>query len=168
MNIWLRLLMQSESSDEEAVSRRRTASGISVQRMAACQHRGELLLYPHFHLSTPLYNVYFHSSNFPLFFFSLARPSGLFPLCILPLFWFTSSSHALQSVAHKVSEQISFLNQFLLGVGVLVNGRSTAAYYVLQLTPILFKGLQYIIILTSIIITVSTPTSTTKDGLLLI
>ena len=62
--------MQSERSDEEAVSGRGAASCISVQGLAVCQHRGELLLYPLFHSS--IYSQ--------MFFFNFSIPL----LCFLP------------------------------------------------------------------------------------
>lgn len=68
MNIWLRPLMQSERSDEEAVSGRGAASCISVQGLAVCQHRGELLLYPLFYSS--IYSqMFFFCFSIPLLSF---------------------------------------------------------------------------------------------------
>lgn len=54
--------MQSERSDEEAVSGRGAASCISVQGLAVCQHRGELLLYPLFYSSIYSQMFFFYFS----------------------------------------------------------------------------------------------------------
>lgn len=92
MNIWLGPLMQSERSDEEAASRRRAASCISVQGLAVCQHRGELLLYPLFYsslLSTPQCSfLLFYSS--PLLHF-LAYPLSLHFSCQFSFSFFAFS-----------------------------------------------------------------------------
>lgn len=79
--------MQSERSDEEAVSRRRAASCICVQGLAACQHRGELLLYPLFYSSifSPMFFSTFLSLSSPLFL----GPSSSFALWLSVLApWF--------------------------------------------------------------------------------
>lgn len=70
-------LMQSERSDEEAVSRRGAASCIAVQGLAVCQHRGELF-------TVPTLLLFYLLSNVPLFLFSpsFLGPSSFFALML--------------------------------------------------------------------------------------
>lgn len=95
MNIWLRPLMQSERSDEEAVSGRGAASCISVQGLAVCQHRGELLLYPLFHSS--IYSqMFFFYFSIPLLWF---LPWPVIFLCNLAVSFSQFSARSLFFIA---------------------------------------------------------------------
>lgn len=118
MNIWLEPLMQSERSDEEAVSRRRAASCISVQGLAGCQPKESFYCTHSTPLTTLQCSFTLLSSSRLLSVLHFLAPSSSFsfwlsvfpPLCLqIPLYcWFASSLFTLKLKQSQHKSQGAF------------------------------------------------------------